>query len=268
MRNLLMKVNLKTFNQFIVESNDGGDCYEAAGRLILFGDDELNSYGELYLIHGMVDGQGPLKGIRYDHAWCEDDHLIYDFSNGRRLIFPKQLYYSIGNIKESENFKYSKEEARKFILDTGTWGPWERVFERIKPSIGLELINEESSLYQRLISNGIDFALSVFDTPSIGSGNTIIKNIVIDGTRLRLLDNGKIVTLFDENKNMLARLFYDNYDGRIEIGFINSFRPGEGYSKILMLYLSSKYGYHNIDRDILTSYGEQMRHELDKFFEE
>jgi hypothetical protein len=74
-------MTLKTFNQYLNESNELGDCYEAAGKLILFGDREVNPYGELYLIHGMVDGQGKLTGVRFDHAWCEDDHLIYDFSN-------------------------------------------------------------------------------------------------------------------------------------------------------------------------------------------
>jgi len=124
-------VKLKTFNQYIVESKGGGDCYQAAGSLILFGDKEVDPYGELYLIHGMVDGQGELSGIRFDHAWCEDDHLIYDFSNGRRIIFPKEIYYSIGNIKPLDNFKYSQEEAREYVLETGHWGPWERLFENI-----------------------------------------------------------------------------------------------------------------------------------------
>jgi len=166
MFNQLMKTTLKTFSQFIVESNDGGDCYVAAGKLILYGDSEVNSYGDLYLIHGMVDGQGPLKGVRYDHAWCEDDHLIYDFSNGRRLIFPKQLYYSIGNIDHHENFRYSKEEARRFILDNGTWGPWERVFERLTENV-----------YNDLVLGGVDFARLVFDVPNSGAGKTIVKNI-------------------------------------------------------------------------------------------
>lgn len=250
-----MKVDLKSFSQFIVESHDGGDCYEAAGRLILYGDSEVNSYGELYLIHGMVDGQGALEGVRYDHAWCEDDHLIYDFSNGRRLIFPKQLYYKLGNIKDSENFKYSKDEARKFILSTENWGPWERIFEKL---------NE--NLYRELVKDGPNTALSVFDVEDRGNGKTIVKNIQIEEVDLKIRDTGRIVTIFNRGGNLLSRLSYNNYDGTIEIGFINSFVKGEGYSKIIMLYLSSKYGYENIDRDILTEYGENMRLDLDKLF--
>jgi len=249
--------SLKTFNQYISESNDGGDCYQAAGRLILYGDKDVTPYGELYLIHGMVDGQGQLKGVRYDHAWCEDDHLIYDFSNGRRIIFPKQLYYSIGNIDPHENFKYSKEEALKFVVETGTWGPWERIFEGLNESV-----------YQDLISNGVESALSTFDVPDVGGGRSIIKNIKISGSHFKLLDNGRVVTIFDENKKLLARLFYDEDEGVVEIGIIESFVKGQGYAKILMVYLSSKYGYENIDRDILTSSGESMRRELDKFFKE
>jgi len=256
MFNQLMKTALKTFSQFIVESNDGGDCYVAAGKLILYGDDEVNPYGELYLIHGMVDGQGPLKGVRYDHAWCEDDHLIYDFSNGRRLIFPKQLYYSIGNIDPHENFRYSKEEARRFILDNGTWGPWERVFERLNENV-----------YNDLVLGGVDFARLVFDVPNSGAGKTIIKNIEIGTQYFTVRDNGRLVTLF-EDKKLLAKLFYEEEDGLVEIGIIESIVKGQGYAKVLMLYLASKYGYENLTRDILTSSGELMRHELDKFFKD
>jgi hypothetical protein len=259
-----LKLRASRFKDFINESNDFGDCYEASGRLILFDSGQIDPYGELYLVHGMVDGQGGLSGVRFDHAWCEDDHLVYDFSNGRKLILPKEYYYRVGNITDSENFKYSVDQAREFILNTGNWGPWERTFESLYPQY-LNSLNE--NLYRQLISNGIDDALQVFmDAPNIGS-QSIIKIIKVDGVRLKVIDTGRVVTLFDEDKNLLSRLFYEiNDEDKIDIGFINSFKPGEGYSKILMLYLSSKYGYQNIDRDILTDYGQDMRHELDRFF--
>ena len=42
-----------------------GDCYQAGGRLIMnfFGDKDHK------LVHGMVNGQGPLSGIRFGHCW-------------------------------------------------------------------------------------------------------------------------------------------------------------------------------------------------------
>ena len=41
-----------------------GDCYQAGGRLIMnfFGDKEHR------LVHGMVNGQGALEGMRYGHC--------------------------------------------------------------------------------------------------------------------------------------------------------------------------------------------------------
>ena len=264
-RRFQMKLRAKRFKEFVNESHELGDCYEASGRLILFDTNTVDPYGDLYLVHGMVNGQGRLSGVRYDHAWCEDDHLVYDFSNDRKLILPKEYYYQLGGIIDSDNFRYSQDEARKFILDTGTWGPWERTFEDNGSFRYLEQINE--NLYRSLIQNGIGFALSVFDVPNIGKDRFIVKKITIDDVRLKVKDNGRVVTLFDSEENLLSRLFYEMTDmGMVEIGFINSFKPGEGYSKILMLYLSSKYGYETIDRDILTDYGQDMRHELDRFF--
>tara|TARA_Y100000034_G_C6802745_1_gene360203 strand:- start:199 stop:645 length:447 start_codon:yes stop_codon:yes gene_type:complete len=121
--------------------NSGGDCYEAAGKYMmekcLIGDCNLT------LVHGEVSGQGNLAGIRYGHAWVEDDGTVIDKSNGRNLKMPKVLYYSIGQIASADmskwgqpgfghdvftggNFhKYSWEDARKKILDYGHWGPWD-----------------------------------------------------------------------------------------------------------------------------------------------
>lgn len=131
-----------------------------------------------------------------------------------------------------------------------------------------QFIKEEvDSLFRKLASKGSQSSLEPFNVPNEGSGSIIVKNVIIEGEYFQIRDNGRVVTLFDENKNLLARLFYDNDEGVIEIGIIESMKPGKGYGKIIMLYLSSKYGYENIDREFLTSAGEKMRSELDSLFE-
>ena len=98
-----------------------GDCYQAGGRLIMnmFGDKEH------MLVHGMVNGQGQLEGKRYGHCWVESRDTILDHSNGRKLEIPKDLYYAIGRVNPKECFYYTPEEAAKFMVDEGHWGPWE-----------------------------------------------------------------------------------------------------------------------------------------------
>ena len=104
-----------------------GDCYEAAGKLItgafMFSQKSMPKGAEM--VHGMVDGQGALQGKRYGHAWVETDDTVYDYANGRKLEIPKAVYYGIGNIRKEDNKHYSPDEARKWIMKTKHWGPWE-----------------------------------------------------------------------------------------------------------------------------------------------
>jgi len=97
-----------------------GDCYQAAGRLMT----NLGSSAQT-LVHGMVNGQGPLEGKRYGHAWVETSDSVLDHSNGKKLEIPKELYYAIGGIREEDNKYYDKDETLKWILKTKHWGPWE-----------------------------------------------------------------------------------------------------------------------------------------------
>ena len=98
-----------------------GDCYQAGGRLIMnfFGDKEHK------LVHGMVNGQGMLEGKRYGHCWVESRDTVLDHSNGRKLEIPKQIYYALGRVNPKECKYYTPEEAAKFMVDKGHWGPWE-----------------------------------------------------------------------------------------------------------------------------------------------
>ena len=105
-----------------------GDCYEAAGRFMMdncsFGPPDCHGFT---LVHGEVMGQGPLEGITYGHAWVLDPSMnVIDKSNGRNLVLPKQLYYSVGQIDSIGNvYEYTWDETRKLILRKEHWGPWD-----------------------------------------------------------------------------------------------------------------------------------------------
>jgi predicted ABC-type ATPase len=105
----------------------GGDCFVKAGSFCLL----HNSYdfiGEPYLVHAEVRGQGKIEGLRYGHAWVEDDKNVYDFSNGREIIMPKQVYYYYGDIKTDDPKKYQRytfQEARDKMSKTKNYGSWD-----------------------------------------------------------------------------------------------------------------------------------------------
>ena len=121
----------------IPKENKGGNCYEVAGKIamgIMFAKEDYgypDFIGTPYLVHAEVSGQGAISGIRYGHAWVEDDMYIYDYSNGRKIVFPKELYYAIGNVitEKPKYFKYTFDEARKKMAETGHYGNWELITE-------------------------------------------------------------------------------------------------------------------------------------------
>ena len=109
---------------------DKGNCYQAAADFAIgkFFAPHIDFIGEPYIVHAEVKGQGKLEGIRYGHAWVEDDENVYDHSNGREIKLPKQIYYLLGDIKTDDPKKYRKytfSEARKKMLDTGIYGSWD-----------------------------------------------------------------------------------------------------------------------------------------------
>jgi len=109
-----------------------GDCYFVAGKIALnnkFKDNENREFiGTPYVVHAEVRGQGSLTGIRYGHAWVEDDLLVYDYSNNRTIVVPKQYYYMVGDIQTDDQKKYRRytfEEARNKMDETGNYGCWD-----------------------------------------------------------------------------------------------------------------------------------------------
>jgi len=107
-----------------------GDCYEAAANYLV--ENGLGMWGgsqkkgNLILVHAEVMGQGPLDGVAFGHAWVEDGNTVIDRSNGGDVRMSKQRYYAAGKIGEINNIhKYTVEEARRKLLDTGVYGPWD-----------------------------------------------------------------------------------------------------------------------------------------------
>lgn len=119
----------------ISKTNKGGDCYYVAGNVAMNERlpniaKELNMpefKGTPYIVHAEVLGQGAISGLRYGHAWIEDDFFVYDFSNDREIILPKQLYYQFGDVKQTapKYYKYTFKQAIDKMLETGHYGSWD-----------------------------------------------------------------------------------------------------------------------------------------------
>jgi len=98
-----------------------GDCYQAAGRLI------INFMGDksARLVHGMVEGQGSLKGLKFGHAWVEYGGKCLDHSNGKKQEIPKTVYYAVGNIMPQQCKYYAPRETTRKMMKHKHWGPWD-----------------------------------------------------------------------------------------------------------------------------------------------
>jgi len=143
-----------------------GDCYQAAGDFAIgkFYAPQIDFRGEPYIVHAEVTGQGEIKGLRYGHAWVEDDIFVYDYSNNREIVFPKELYYMIGQVNTSDPKKYQKytfEQARKKMLDTGNYGSWDIETEYEN---GGEMIKNDNSKQQMVQCVKCDWTWSTADS--------------------------------------------------------------------------------------------------------
>jgi len=112
-----------------------GDCYQVTGRIALDNSEKAPN-GEKYMgtpkvVHGEVEGQGKIEGLRYGHAWIEDNVYVYDFSNGRDLMILKEIYYYLGKVKQEKPklYKYTFKEARNKMLESGHFGSWDLITE-------------------------------------------------------------------------------------------------------------------------------------------
>ena len=69
------------------------------------------------------DGQGPLEGVKFGHAWIEEGSNVRDVSNGKNLVMPRAAYYALGQIVRTKKYVYM--QFVKKVVDTGHWGPWD-----------------------------------------------------------------------------------------------------------------------------------------------
>lgn len=127
-------INIPSFKEFLNEGvNATGDCYEANAKALLnmtqFG---LKDVKDTFLVHGEVEGQGEIEGLRFGHCWIEQGFEVIDKSNGRDIKVPKSLYYKIGKIDKTKVHKYTPAEARKKLFKAKHYGPWD-----LKTSTGL-----------------------------------------------------------------------------------------------------------------------------------
>ena len=109
--------NLSLFENKIPAKNKNGKCFEVALEY-------MYKNPTATLVHGLVTGQGPIEGILYNHAWVEKGNTVIDETVS--LEIPKKLYYMIGQIKESNVYRYSIDEMNKKLLEYKTYGPWEK----------------------------------------------------------------------------------------------------------------------------------------------
>ena len=87
-----------------------GDCYQAGGRLIMnfFGDKEHK------LVHGMVNGQGALEGIRFGHCWVESKDTVLDLSPLDRFeICLCGVFLPHSQLSSLEKIQYSCERLQE-----------------------------------------------------------------------------------------------------------------------------------------------------------
>ena len=111
-----------------------GDCYAAAARFVI---GNARCPG-IMLVHGEVTGQGPIAGIRYGHAWVEIGDAVIDPSNRRIVCARRDAYYAIGKITASVS-RYSPQEARRLMLKTLHYGPWEEPRKMVTNTDGLSV---------------------------------------------------------------------------------------------------------------------------------
>jgi len=117
--------------------NRGGDCYEAAYRLLTSTEFMMRNP---MLVHGIVGGF-EFKGKfvpQHGHAWIEYSEegmmgpntylqtIAVDRSNGNDAQMPVELYYYFGCVRDDQVRKYSVEDAMKMICREQHYGPWEQ----------------------------------------------------------------------------------------------------------------------------------------------
>ena len=83
------------------------------------------------LVHGIVMGQGKMKGIRFGHSWVEKTveaagfSIPFAYDPTHDVMMPTPLFYKHGEIVESELRHYTYDEALIEAIKDSSSGPWE-----------------------------------------------------------------------------------------------------------------------------------------------
>lgn len=112
----------KDLSKLVLEQSTAtGDCYEANFNEFFY--DGFYNFNNTKLVHGIVINQR--DGLPMGHCWVETDNgkTVIDKSNGRNIKMSAKAYYGIGQIQTT--FKYTMDEARRKILDSGHYGYWD-----------------------------------------------------------------------------------------------------------------------------------------------
>ena len=117
-------------NRKIPKENKNGDCYVVAYRYFM---SNGNKNKDLRLVHGLVTGHGAIKGIVYNHAWCEDikKNMVLDYTMPECFQeVPIEVYYALGQVQKEH--KYTMQEVLDKSVEEGTYGPWEDELKKNK----------------------------------------------------------------------------------------------------------------------------------------
>jgi hypothetical protein len=213
-----------------------GDCYQAAGRLI------MEYIGKGKLVHGMVNGQGSLEGIRFGHAWVEVGSKVLDHSNSKKKSIPKKLYYAMGRINPRECKYYKYKDAAKFMVGKGHWGPWEMSGGVVMAEEIPDAKGEIGKKNQRIPNDILD-KLDEAKRSRLAhgsSGRTYGSKTVLKLNKVR--KGQKVVYTGEENPDK-------KFEG--EEGVILKQAPGQGGRYVIVLMNGKKYQMHKNDLGIL-----------------
>ncbi len=111
-----------------------GDCYEVAG-LFMMDNEHAAGFEKPILVHGIVEGQGDLKGTRFGHAWIEigEGIIVIDKSNGNDITMLAKDYYRVGKIEKTA--KYTYKQAMDNMLKHKHFGAWDGIKRKNKEPI-------------------------------------------------------------------------------------------------------------------------------------
>lgn len=97
-------------------NKENGDCLRVACN---------NAIDHRWLFcYAKVMGQGKLKGVRFLHAWNEQNNVVFDYSNGVKRVLTKEAYYHMAQIKESDVTRQTPKEVSELLVKYGTYGGW------------------------------------------------------------------------------------------------------------------------------------------------